>query len=82
MYSLYKTFSLRLAYLSFALAYRWPNPHIDEIDHHLFDQEGYNTNGNVIQLGIKTCNFFPRTETAGRQNTAEVWVSFVSFHKI
>jgi hypothetical protein len=75
MYSPYRTFSLGLAYLSFTSAYRWPNPHVDEIDHLLFDQTGHKANG-IFQSGIGTCKQFTGAETVGRQNTAEVWVSF------
>jgi hypothetical protein len=82
MYNIYKTFSLGLAYLSFTLAYKWPNPHVDEIDRLLFDQTGYNSRGGLIALGINTCKLFLGPETLGRQNTAEVWVSFASFYKI
>jgi hypothetical protein len=59
-----------LVHLSTALAYKWPNSQISEVDHQLYDQFGYH--GNVIfTTGVRTCSRFP-SPILGRQNAAEV----------
>lgn len=64
--------SLLLSALSqSSLAYKWPNPQIDELDHNLFDQIGYNANF-IFDGGAPTCDHFFGGDRFGRQNAAEV----------
>ncbi|PVF94576.1 heme peroxidase [Serendipita vermifera] len=67
----YKLALLVLSPLSFTFAYKWPNPLVDELDHQLFDQKGYNNNDTINQF-IPTCKFFI-SETSGRSNAAEAF---------
>lgn len=58
--------------LHLCLAYKWPNPQIDEADHFLYDQFGFTQNG-VFAGGVPTCSHvFFGDENSGRQNAAEV----------
>jgi hypothetical protein len=57
-----------------SLAYKWPNPQPDEVDHNLYDQFGYK--GNVIfGAGVPNCAEFFGAPTVGRQTAAEVRVT-------
>lgn len=67
--------------LPVSLAYKWPNPQIDEVDHNLYDQFGYQ--GNVIfGAGVPTCDAFFGSTTAGRQTAAEVRITCSFFSSV
>ncbi|PVF94577.1 heme peroxidase [Serendipita vermifera] len=78
MHFLYKSLSFGLGASSLVRAYKWPNPLHDELDHYLFDQQGYNTGATVFQGGIPQCSHFFGADTFGRQNAAE-WLR-TAFH--
>jgi hypothetical protein len=78
MHALYRSLSFGLAATSLARAYKWPTPLIDELDHYLFDQQGYNTGATVFQGGVPQCSHFFGSDLIGRQNAAEVFEFFSS----
>jgi hypothetical protein len=61
-----------------SLAYKWPNPQIDEVDHYLYDQFGYQST-DIFNVGVPTCAEFFGIPTLGRQTAAEVRISRPSF---
>jgi hypothetical protein len=71
MHVLYKSLSFGIAFTSLARAYKWPSPLLDDLDHYLFDQQGYNT-GPVFSGGVPQCSHFFGSDLIGRQNAAEV----------
>jgi hypothetical protein len=54
-----------------SLAYKWPDPQIDEADHYLYDQFGYKGN-DIFGVGVPTCSEFFGAPNVGRQTAAEV----------
>ncbi|PVF93556.1 heme peroxidase [Serendipita vermifera] len=78
MLSSYTILSFGIIFPSFVVAYKWPNPELDELDHQLFDQKGYNAMTSISQQGVANCSLFFQDGRRGRQNAAE-WVR-TAFH--
>jgi hypothetical protein len=72
MLTLYSSLSVGIILPAFISAYKWPNPVIDELDHQLFNQRGYNAINTIAQRGVADCSLFFEDGRRGRQNAAEV----------
>jgi hypothetical protein len=60
-----------------SLAYKWPNPQIDETDHQLYDASGYKGNP-IFGFGVPVCSS-SFAATSGRQPAAEVSAHRISY---
>lgn len=71
----WRTFLSLLVLPSIVLAYKWPNPQLDELESQRYDRMGYNA--RALSEGVIPCDQFLLGETVGRANAAD-WLRTVS----